>query len=84
MSMRTPVLHLVCLTLFSVPGLHAAADPPKQDPDVLVFTDGEKLIGQLERATAETVTFKSDMAGEVTVEWSKIKETPLLTEICGH
>jgi putative salt-induced outer membrane protein YdiY len=73
-SMRTRVLHLVCLTLFSIPGLHAAADPPKQDPDILVFTDGEKLIGQLERATAETVTFKSDMAGEVTVEWSKIKE----------
>jgi len=41
---------------------------------VLIFVDGEKLIGHLERATGESVVFKSDMAGEVTVEWSKIQE----------
>lgn len=41
---------------------------------MLIFVDGEKLIGHLERATAASVVFKSDMAGEVTVEWSKIQE----------
>jgi len=49
----------------------AAAKP---EPDVLIFTDGEKLIGQLKSAKGKSVTFKSDMAGEVTVDWSKVKE----------
>jgi hypothetical protein len=40
----------------------------------LIFTDGEKLIGQLKSAKGDSVVFKSDMAGEVTVAWSKIQE----------
>ena len=44
------------------------------DPDVLIFLDGEKLIGHLEKSIGNSVTFKSDMAGEVTVDWSKVKE----------
>lgn len=49
----------------------AAAKP---QPDVLIFTDGEKLIGQLKSAKGDSVVFKSDMAGEITVAWSKIQE----------
>jgi hypothetical protein len=58
------------------PNLRAQAAKPdaKPEPDVLIFTDDEKLIGHLVRATGASVTFKSDMAGEVTVEWSKIRE----------
>lgn len=41
---------------------------------MLIFVDGEKLIGHLERATSASVVFKSDMAGEVTIDWSKIQE----------
>lgn len=41
--------------------------------DVLIFNNGEKLIGHLEGSMGSSVTFKSDMAGEVTVDWSKIK-----------
>lgn len=52
----------------------APAPPAKPEPDVLIFTNGEKLIGQLKSAKGNSVTFKSDMAGEVTVEWSKIQE----------
>jgi putative salt-induced outer membrane protein YdiY len=43
-------------------------------PDVLVFTNGEKLVGHLVRTQGKSVTFKSDMVGEVTVDWSKIQE----------
>lgn len=50
------------------------ATTEKTDPDVLILTDGEKLIGHLEKSAGNSVTFKSDMAGEVTVEWSKVKE----------
>lgn len=41
---------------------------------MLLFTDGEKLIGQLQSANGQSVVFKSDMAGVLTVEWKKIKE----------
>ena len=47
-----------------------AADPP----DVLTFSNGEKLIGHLIRAGSSSVTFHSDSVGDVTVDWSKIKE----------
>lgn len=47
---------------------------PKAGTDVLLFKDGEKLIGHLEGVTGSSVVFKSDMAGEVTVDWSKIQE----------
>jgi hypothetical protein len=50
------------------------APPVPPQADVLVFADGETLIGHVERATAASVTFKSDMAGEITADWSKIKE----------
>jgi hypothetical protein len=52
----------------------APAGGTKPEPDVLIFTDGEKLIGQLKSAKGGSVVFKSDMAGEVTVDWSKIQE----------
>jgi hypothetical protein len=52
----------------------APAGAAKPQPDVLIFTDGEKLIGELKSAKGASVTFKSDMAGEVTVDWSKIQE----------
>ncbi|MGH9608181.1 MAG: DUF481 domain-containing protein [Bryobacteraceae bacterium] len=42
--------------------------------DVLIFVNGEKLIGQVVEATAKEVTFKSEMAGKVTAKWDKIKE----------
>ena len=51
-----------------------AQTTPKPEPDVMIFTDGEKLIGHLVKSTAEKVTFKSDAVGEITVEWSKVKE----------
>ncbi len=47
---------------------------PKPEPDVLIFNNGEKLLGTLEGSTGSSVVFKSDMAGEITTDWSKIKE----------
>ncbi len=50
------------------------AQAPKADPDVLIFTNGDKLVGHLESAAGGSVTFKSDMIGEIKVDWAKIKE----------
>jgi len=46
----------------------------KPGPDVLLFNSGEKLTGHFVKSTGSTVTFKSDALGDVTVDWSKVKE----------
>ena len=56
-------------------GLAADAQtPPKPEPDTLLLNDGEKLIGHVVRSTGATVRFKSDVLGEVSIDWSKVKE----------
>ena len=47
-------------------------DAPKSD--VIVFTNGDQLTGTMERGVGDSVVFKSDMAGEITVPMSKVKE----------
>src|SRR5581483_7187408 len=64
----------IVLTCYLAAGTTLYGQASKPGPDVLVFVDGEKLIGHLESATGASVVFKSDMAGEVTVDWSKIQE----------
>jgi hypothetical protein len=53
-------------------GAGKTSNPP--GTDVLILINGEKLIGHLESATGASVVFKSDMTGEVTVDWSKVQE----------
>lgn len=74
---KHPGFNSACvLTLASLPYsfyLRAQA-PPKSAADTLIFTSGEQLSGQLEKADASGITFKSPMAGEITVKWDNIKE----------
>lgn len=42
-------------------------------PDTLVFTNGERLTGELVKANGGGITFKSAMAGEITVPWANIQ-----------
>lgn len=50
-----------------------AADAPAA-PDVLVFTNGDQLTGKLVSSAEGSVTFHSDMAGDLTIDWAKVKE----------
>jgi hypothetical protein len=50
------------------------ANAAKPEPDVLILQDGEKLIGHMQSATSSSVVFKSDLVGEITIDWSKVKE----------
>lgn len=52
----------------------ALAQKAKPELDLVVFVNGERLTGTLEKADSKTITFKSAMAGEITVEWAKIEE----------
>lgn len=70
MSIRSPMLF--------VTGLLAArllsAQTAKPEPDVLLLTDGERLVGHFEQSNGSSVKFKSDVLGSVTVDWNKVKE----------
>ena len=78
---RNQTLHSVfcafVLVLLALPATlcHAAAQAPaKAPPDVVIFTNGDQLTGSFVREVGGTVTFHSDIVGDVTVPWSKIKE----------
>jgi len=52
----------------------SAPDATKPTPDVLIFSNGDQLTGHLEKAMGGNIVFKSDMAGELTIGFDKIKE----------
>ena len=64
--------------------LSAQDAKPKPEPDVLVFADGERLVGHFEQSNGTSVKFKSDVVGDVTVDWSKVKELHTSQEVRGH
>ncbi len=49
-------------------------DKGKAAPDVITFTNGDQLSGILERGVGDSILFKSDVAGELTLPLSKIRE----------
>src|SRR5690348_3953766 len=51
-----------------------AGQSPSASTDVLISKAGEKFVGQVISATGSSVVFKSDAAGQVTVDWAKIQE----------
>lgn len=69
---RTSVLRICLLGVVGLRGQPAA--PAKPDPDVLLFTDGERLTGHFVKSSGASLTFKSDTLGDITVDWSKVKE----------
>jgi hypothetical protein len=78
--MRNFGLHAVFAALVFAPVMACVAqDKPAQDkpapppPDVLIFTNGDQLTGKLVRVLGGTVSFHSDMAGDITVPVDKVK-----------
>ncbi|WP_263419550.1 DUF481 domain-containing protein [Terriglobus albidus] len=60
-----------------IPAAMPAEDKPnteKSNPDVIVFKNGDQLTGTLVRGVGNSILFKSDIVGEVTIPLSKIKE----------
>jgi hypothetical protein len=55
------------------------APPPggaeaKAPPDVIVFNNGDQLTGKFLRSVSGNAVFHSDIAGDITVSWDKVKE----------
>jgi len=68
-----PAAALLCFTLTFALSLQAQSAPTAASPDVIVFTNGDQLTGKLVREVGGTVNFHSDVAGDITVAWDKIK-----------
>jgi hypothetical protein len=49
-------------------------------PDVLICKDGEKFVGHLLSSNESSVVFKSDAAGQVSVDWGNVQELHSSTE----
>ena len=64
---------LLLFSLFAAAVLAQSPPPAAKTPDLVVFTNGEQLTGELEKADGSGITFKSAMAGEITVPWKNIK-----------
>ncbi len=47
---------------------------PAPTPDVLICKDGERFVGHLISSNGDSVVFKSDAAGQLTVDWTKVQE----------
>jgi hypothetical protein len=65
------------VAMLLLPRWATAQEPPsgsKPQPDVLILSDDERLVGHLVGSNGASVTFKSDLLGNVTVDWSKIKQ----------
>jgi hypothetical protein len=67
-------LPICCFTVLMAAALGFAQSAAKPDPDVLIFVNGEKLVGKLVRSNGATVIFHSDSLGDVKADWSKIQE----------
>ena len=66
---------LALMIFLYAPSADAQSTPgaPKSHSDVLVSTNGEKLIGHLVQSNDGSVIFHSDIAGDVKINWSKIQ-----------
>jgi len=60
----------VCVGHAQAPADAAAAPAP----DTLVFANGDQLTGKLLRATGGTISFHSDVAGDLDIPVAKVKE----------
>jgi hypothetical protein len=63
---------MLCAVGFGLPA--HAQDKAKPAPDVIIFTNGDQLSGTLVRGVGDSIVFKSDMAGELTIPLAKVKE----------
>jgi len=54
---------------------------PNPAPDTLTFTNGDRLSGTLVRAVGNEVVFHSEIVGDVTVKWDKIKDLHTATKL---
>jgi len=71
---RTLLIVLLSLLAGFISNPVQAQTGPKPKPDVIVFQNGDQLTGKLVRGVGNTLYFKSDVAGDITISLDKVKE----------
>jgi hypothetical protein len=69
-----PHLLTLCLLLLTAVAAKPQATDAKPAPDLIIFTNGNELSGTVVRGVGDSIVFKSDMVGEITIPLAKIKE----------
>lgn len=74
LAMARMILRFQFCLLFMIvlSSLLLAADAPQ--PDVVTFVNGEQMSGKLVKVADGKVFFHSDMVGDVSFEWAKVKD----------
>jgi Protein of unknown function, DUF481 len=70
---RLSALPLVAILIFISSGSLFAADD-KAQPDVIIFKNGDQLSGKFVQAIGDSISFHSDIVGDVTIKWSNVRE----------
>ena len=65
---------LSCVLALAGVARDVSAQAPTSGPDTIVFTNGDRLAGRFVSSSGSAVKFKSDVLGDITVDWSKVKE----------
>ncbi len=75
LQLRSALLRVTMAGLVFAPLAAVSQDPaPKPSPDVLIFTNGDKLTGKLIHAIGGVIDFHSDVVGDVSVPLEKVKQ----------
>lgn len=72
--LRFAVLPLIAIAAFPLVATNLFAADDKPQPDTIIFTNGDQLTGKFVNEIGGKVTFHSDVVGDISVEWDKIKE----------
>ncbi|MGB0122817.1 MAG: DUF481 domain-containing protein [Silvibacterium sp.] len=83
---RPSFLAAVLLALLTLPATslcHAAdsAKPAAPSPDTIVLINGDQISGTFVNEVDGTVTFHSDILGDLSIPWDKIKELHTRTKV---
>jgi len=60
--------------MFCFAGFCVPAEPVKEDLDTVIFSNGDRLSGQVQSADSGAVRLKSDALGDLTIPWTEIAE----------
>jgi hypothetical protein len=70
----TTLHSLISCLLLGTALVAVARSQPPADPDVLILSNGDTLHGKFVSSIQGKITFHSDPLGDVSLDWSKVKE----------
>ena len=70
----TQILRLMACALLALPFCVMGQEAARPRPDTITLVNGDKISGQIIGTTNRGIIFRGDTVGEITVEWSNIRD----------